>query len=646
MGADSEGSAYPLTFPTNAENSVSARRDGDDPAVVWAALAPLIAAKPRVRVSRDGGKNYHARWERTLTNELPRTPAAVPLYSAGGDTRCLVIDLDTSKGGREVVLRDAAALTQLIGRCGGAVIADESPSGGVHLYLPLQQPVAFHEARDAALALAARTPSMDPAPNTNLLAGLIRPPGSPHKSGGHQTLRTTLAAAHRIATVRNAPAVWQKLTASLRTDIAAIAAQRDTAPSDADYVPRPGGPREITGDYLRIATHGIYDTSRYASPSEARQAVVTSAVWAGYTLTGLLARIENGRWPGLASFYARYSPGHRAKAVTRDWQNAVALVTKKKRENNQGEKPVQKSPTSLPPSHRQALGSSASRLQNQARGSQAEYQFIRSWWTALAAEEHQRYTKRDGPALRMVLRALGEAAMKSGSRYIAFGTRSIALATGLDHTTVAAHLRRLRSEKEPLVVLIENDRGLQADLYEITIPERLATRAETASWRPGKLHALRPAFRELGLPAAFVYEALEIAREPLSSMELVTPSGMSRSSVYEALETLAAYNLVEQRAGRWSIVATTSLQALADQLGCIDDVETQLAAYRVERAAYRAVFGVITPWEPEVEPMSWPRRIEPPPDGEFDYTVIELLQDRLGAQLITPEEFTAAGGTP
>src|SRR5699024_11185455 len=138
------------------------------------------------------------------------------------------------------------------------------------------------------------TPSMDPTPNTNLLAGLIRPPGSRHKSGGHQMLRTTLAAAHHIATVRHAPAVWHELTAALRTDTAAIAAQRNTAPAHTDYVPRAGGPREITGDYLRIATRGVYDTARYASPSEARQAVVTSAVWAGYTLPVLLARIENG----------------------------------------------------------------------------------------------------------------------------------------------------------------------------------------------------------------------------------------------------------------------------------------------------------------------------------------------------------------
>lgn len=73
----------------------------------------------------------------------------------------------------------------------------------------------------------------------------------------------------------------------------------------------------------------------------------------------------------------------------------------------------------------------------------------------------------------MVLRALGEAAMKSGSRVIEFGTRSLAVATGLNHTTVAAHLRALIAETDPLIDQLDNDRGLRADLYSLRIPDEL-----------------------------------------------------------------------------------------------------------------------------------------------------------------------------
>lgn len=77
----------------------------------------------------------------------------------------------------------------------------------------------------------------------------------------------------------------------------------------------------------------------------------------------------------------------------------------------------------------------------------------------------ERYAGKSSPAVRMVLRALGDAAMKSGSRVIEFGTRSLDVAAGVDHTTVAAHLRMLREERDPLIDLIEGDRGLRGDLY-------------------------------------------------------------------------------------------------------------------------------------------------------------------------------------
>ena len=64
------------------------------------------------------------------------------------------------------------------------------------------------------------------------------------------------------------------------------------------------------------------------------------------------------------------------------------------------------------------------------------------------------------------------------------------MATGLDHTTVAAHVRALREEGDPLVDLMENDRGLQGDLYQLRIPDEIADRATRVAWRPGKLHAL------------------------------------------------------------------------------------------------------------------------------------------------------------
>jgi len=169
--------------------AVSAARDQALAATVWAALAPLLAGRLEVRESRNGGGSYRGGWRRSFASHVPGSvPAAVPIYSNAGDTRLLVVDLDVKLGGREQVLTDAAAVAALVHRCGGEVISDESPSGGVHLYIPLGRPVAFDAAREVARALASRTPSMDVSPMLGLTDGLIRPPGARHRSGGFQVL--------------------------------------------------------------------------------------------------------------------------------------------------------------------------------------------------------------------------------------------------------------------------------------------------------------------------------------------------------------------------------------------------------------------------------------------------------------------------
>lgn len=190
-------------------------------------------------------------------------------------------------------------------------------------------------------------------------------------------------------------------------------------------------------------------------------------------------------------------------------------------------------------------------------------------------------------ARRMVLRALGEAAHMTASRFIEFGVRSIAVATGLDHTTVGLHLRELRAEKDPLVTLVEQARGTKGDLYMLTVPEELKAAAEDATWQKGKIHALRPVFRELGLPAAFVYEALENS-PGLSTTEVVAATRLSRSAVHEALDVLAAWNLINRDAGRvWSVVAGTSLKQLAEHFGVLEAVAAQIQRYRNDRIIWR-----------------------------------------------------------
>lgn len=555
-------------------------------AQAWAALAPLLAGQPRVRLSRDAGKTYPQKHERTLSGTLPTLPAAVRIFGKDGTCAAIFLDFDSSVAGVDWVLADVRSVQTWLHSVGARWIEDYSPNGGRHVYIPLAQRVTFSEARDLVEALGVRYRTLDKTPHQNLLHGCMRTPGSPHKRGGHQELAMPLSRAYDVARRPNAPKVWAAMIADLTREINAVRALRleevfDSTADKTAEAPALGAPvGRMSRPMQLMAQTGLYDTNRYATDSDARQAIVTGAAAAGLQLVDVERRMMQGTWPGLASFYARYSSKHRMPALRRDWTNAVAYLKKNAAaETNHN---VRKSPTSQPPTQPPLL-----KGHGITGNPDAEHRFIRTWRNALRTREVNYQESRTGLARRMVLRSLGEAAHMTASRFIEFGVRSIAVATGLDHTTVALHLKALRSEREPLITLVEEARGTKGDLYMLTVPEELKAAAEDAPWQKGKIHALRPVFRELGLPAAFVYEALEHS-PAMSTTEIVRVTRLSRSTVNEALEILAAWNLLSRDAGRfWSIVASTSLRQLAEQFGVLEAVAAQLQRYRQDRVIWR-----------------------------------------------------------
>ncbi|WP_308159606.1 MarR family transcriptional regulator [Arthrobacter sp. ISL-65] len=563
-------------------------RESSDPARLWSALAPLLAGQPRVRLSRDAGKTYPQKFERDLTDALPTLPAAVRIFGKDGTCAAIFLDFDSSVAGAEWVEADVRALQTWLHSCGARWIEDYSPSGGRHVYIPLEQRVTFTEARDLVEALGTRHRSLDKTPHQNLLHGCMRTPGSPHKRGGHQQLAMSLNMAYDVVRRPNSPKIWANLTADLAAEIAAVRALRleqsfIPATTEAPKAPRLAG--RMSRPMQQLALTGLYDVNRYATDSDARQAVIVNAAAAGMELVDVERRVLQGIWPGLASFYARYPSRHRMPALKRDWANALSHL-RKSQEKEARKNSVHISPTSQPSTQAGAL--LALKESIDSSNPDAEHRYIRTWRNALRLKESGYSDSRTGLARRMVLRALGEAAHMTASRFIEFGDRSLAVATGLDHTTVGAHLRALRSENNPLVTLVEQGRGTKGDLYMLTIPEDLKTAAEDLTWRKGKIHALRPVFRELGLPAAFVYEALEQSPIPLPTMELVRLTKLSRTAVTEALEILAAWKMISRNTARvWSVVTSTSLKELAEYFGVLEAVAAQMQRYRIERIVWR-----------------------------------------------------------
>jgi hypothetical protein len=178
-----------------------------------------------------------------------------------------------------------------------------------------------------------------------------------------------------------------------------------------------------------------------------------------------------------------------------------------------------------------------------------------------------------------------------GTASPAFGCRSLAEMTGLDHGTVARLLRRLRDEGDPLIELIEVGRGKAADRYQLRVPRAYQEEARWIRWRKGLVECLHPALHQLGPTVALVYEAL--SSFPTGPTELTIIARLPRSTVREALRTLGAYALAERRPDGW-VRGTRSLEEAAVELGGDVARDERHALYVEQRKIWHKV---VKSWE-------------------------------------------------
>ncbi len=567
----------------------------------WRSVTPSIAATPHVRVSRDGGRTFPARHARPLPDDPPGQPATVAVYDPGPATgRMLALDLDPSRirisanvDDRAVqyghehradpaagVAAQAASIAELVARCGGQVLADVSPSGGRHVFVLFAAALPWRELRDLARAITLRFPAVDPAPMASL-GGQISPPGSRHKSGGWRLLTTPPRDA-RAAERPNGPEVW----AALLAEFAAELQQAERAPdgrgddqavpelddAGVPWIPCSGGRAPLGAGLDQVARTGRWDRSRYPGRSEARMAVLAGAAARGWQLADVRAAVGSGAWTGLAQLYERGSePDRMARLLPYEWRKATGFVS--------GEKNVRHRPTSdrtsRPPADEDALA--------------AEYGLIRAWLTAVlvALEDPGRVRGWGGRviAVRLVLLALGQAAMVSGSSVLEFGCRNLALHAALSHRTVARVLELLRNEPDPLVDLVSRRQAARADRYQLRIP---AAYAESARWRrrrAGRVDAIHPAFLVLGGTAGLVHQVLD--GTGVRGAEVARAARLSPSAASAALRVLAGHGLAERGPGGWRRGGAI-LDDVAASTGAADLQREREARYKQDRESWRA----------------------------------------------------------
>lgn len=590
----------------------------------------------RLLVRRRGRPVYPASTQRPLSDNVPATPAAVMLFDAGGRLRCLALDLDAAKAGADQVASDAAEAVQLLTEAGLCPFIDVSPSGGRHVYAPLPHPAPAHEVAQVATALSKLLPSLDPSPLLNPGHGCLRPPGAAHKAGGHQRLLTPAKA---VAAALSGPVArhgWVQLRRLLRAD--AITVNPPTPAVDA--APAAGLPRRgITADIDDLAVTGRHPTRSYASASEARMAVIGTAVRAGWGLADIEVAVTT-RWRWLhRRLVDKYGPRWRTR-IAREFTKA-----KNSRAEQLCRRPVRDSDTS-PRSTRGAAPHDTSALPLTGTTSDP-WLMLRKFFTFTTDYARRR---RFTPTQRSVIRAVIWVGQVRGSLVVNAGCRSIAEQAGCHHDTVAATLHELADHG--LVTRIRHHHGVEADLWQLNVDV-----AEQARPVRGRITGLHPAFRVIGADdqagragghdAAEVHDQLSRCPTPLTAAAIATTLGYARSRIHELLRLLAGWDLA-QRVGSGWIVGAADLDTLSRRLGGHDHWQAQHDRHVHHRARWRDALlakGHLPPvtgqiaWDAEfavvsTEQDAWVQEHvsgTAPPNGA---AAVELVQKRLGGQVI------------
>ena len=188
-------------------------------------------------------------------------------------------------------------------------------------------------------------------------------------------------------------------------------------------------------------------------------------------------------------------------------------------------------------------------------------------------------------AVRLVLLALGQAAMVRGSSTIEFGTRNLALYSALSHRTVSRVLRMLRDEPDPLIDLVSPCRLARADRYALRIPDRYAGSVRWRRRRAGRVEAIHPVFLVLGGTAGLVYQVL--GPDEVRGAEVARVARLSASATSAALRVLAEHGLAERGPGGWRRGAV-ALADVAESTGAAVLQQEREARYKQDREGWRA----------------------------------------------------------
>lgn len=150
-------------------------------------VAKAIAGRyDKIRIGRLGTDNSFDQ-EVPWPKEEPSVPWAVYLRDRTGESlRCLPFDFDSKLGPSD---EHARQFTQMLEKLDIPHLhAGSGPTGGHHGFLLLAEPLSGDRPKEVGMLVAQRFPSLDLTPLARTWIAASRPPGSPHRGGGHSEL--------------------------------------------------------------------------------------------------------------------------------------------------------------------------------------------------------------------------------------------------------------------------------------------------------------------------------------------------------------------------------------------------------------------------------------------------------------------------
>lgn len=534
----------------------------------------------------------------------PTRPWAV--YLAGDDRRfhLLGFDLDAkTAGAAAAAARDADVIAGFLKEAGiSHVVCESGPSHGRHVWAALAESVDTETVATVARLLKHLCPTLDISPLCNPDTGCLRPPGAPHRDGGHSTVLLG------ELTVLTAPTATGAHVRALAEALAQII--DDSEPAGATEAKRPIPVDDQGRLYLPGPRRELPTTSRAALREDSAAGDASAVLWR--VLIGAAA----ARWrhadiaaladtePGLEHVRSMRDRGQRrprgrneaAAVLRRQWDKAVRYVATADRQ-------IGDDPT---------FDGRADAIAATVRGIQIRADVAGGRWT-----------HRGGPADRRVLDALCILALQALSASVEADTRRLALQAGVGRETARVALLRLAADG--WIRQARAAEGPHGARWTIRSTEQVSTDAgvgrSQADPRPAGAGAaerstllgtltqrLADAAHDLftlgalGHHAGNVYARTGEGLHALASIARTTGSTIEQAS--RTVERLASAGVLVERGGGWCRQKDDHRRAAAVRLGVDGRLAARARRYRVERELWAW-------WQAEETWMRAPRRTHP-----------------------------------